>query len=108
MVACTHRLTTERNPMPTDTTDERPHPAYFVSTFYRFQKDENPEKTKLYLENLAIETDTRGLIIIGAEGFNATVCSRTLESLENFKQKTREYYSAPELFFKDSTSDVAP
>lgn len=83
-------------------------PKYFISTFYKFQKDENPEKTKLYLEQLAKLSDCRGLIIIGPEGFNATVCAKTQKNLLNFKTGICEYFRSPELFFKDSASDVCP
>ena len=81
---------------------------YLISTFYKFQKDDNPEKTKLYLENLAEKTNTRGLIIIGTEGFNATICSKTRENFESFKLGIRDYFKTPDLFFKDSCSDVKP
>lgn len=82
--------------------------VYFVSTFYKFQKDADPEKSKTFLEDLAVKTNCRGLIIIGHEGFNATVCGKTSESREIFKQAIRDYYKSPELFFKDSVSDVVP
>jgi UPF0176 protein len=82
--------------------------VYFISTFYKFQKDENPEKTKKYLEELAGAHKCRGLIIIGGEGFNATVAAKSLETLEIFKQGIREYFKAPHLFFKDSESSVSP
>lgn len=81
---------------------------YYVSTFYKFKKDHHPEKSKDFLEKLAKDTDTRGLIIIGVEGFNATVVSKTEESLKQFKKGICEYYSLPDLFFKDSISDVVP
>jgi UPF0176 protein len=82
--------------------------AYFISTFYKFQKDPNPEATQLFLENLAAKTNSRGLIIIGHEGFNATICSKTNESFEEFKQQIRDYFKTPDLFFKDSRSTVSP
>ena len=83
-------------------------PKYFISTFYKFQKDENPEKTKLYLEHIAKETDCRGLIIIGTEGFNATICAKTQESFNKFKAEICVYFKSPDLFFKDSASDLCP
>lgn len=82
--------------------------VYLISTFYKFQKDESPEKTKLFLEELATKTNSRGLIIIGPEGFNATICSKTAESFENFKQGVRDYFKTPDLFFKDSSSNISP
>ncbi len=81
---------------------------HYISTFYRFQKDASPTSTKEFLENLAMETDSRGLIIIGSEGFNATVSSHSPESLELFKQGVRNFFKVPELFFKDSQSAVSP
>lgn len=82
--------------------------TYFISTFYKFKKDPQPEKTKLFLETLARETDSRGLIIIGPEGFNATICAKTTESFEKFKAHIRDYFATPDLFFKDSISNVCP
>jgi UPF0176 protein len=82
--------------------------VFFISTFYKFQKDEIPEKTKSHLEELANQHNIRGLIIIGTEGFNATVCAKTTGSLELFKTEIKNYFQSPELFFKDSESDVCP
>jgi len=82
--------------------------VFFISTFYKFQKDADPEKTKLFLETTAVKLNVRGLIIIGGEGFNATVCAKTQASLGLFQQAVREYFSVPDLFFKDSQSDVCP
>ncbi len=84
------------------------HPEYLISTFYKFQRDENPEKTKIYLEALSEQTNSRGLIIIGTEGFNATICAKTKETLDQFKKGVCAYYNTPDLFFKDSLSDVCP
>lgn len=90
------------------TTPSAQKAVYLISTFYKFQKDENPEKTQLYLEDLATKTNCRGLIIIGTEGFNATICAKTPETFEAFKQGIREYFKVPDLFFKDSKSNVVP
>lgn len=79
-----------------------------ISTFYKFQKDPTPERTKEFLEKLAKETGSRGLIIIGHEGFNATVSNTTTTGLENFKQGIRDFFNVPDLFFKDSVSEVTP
>lgn len=81
---------------------------YFISTFYKFQKDENPEKTKEYLEELAKQTSTQGLIIIGNEGFNASVSNKNKNHLDEFKKAVVNYFKSPELFFKDSESDIRP
>lgn len=84
------------------------HNANYIATFYKFQKDATPEKTKEFLEKLAADTDTDGLIIIGHEGFNATVSSSTPAGLEKFKQGVRDFFNVPDLFFKDSVSNVKP
>lgn len=81
---------------------------HFISTFYKFQKDPTPEKTKDYLEKLAGDTDTCGLIILGHEGINSTVSSSTEAGLNQFKQGIRDFFNVPDLFFKDSFSEVKP
>jgi UPF0176 protein len=81
---------------------------HFISTFYKFQKNSELEQTKIELENLAARTQSKGLIIIGSEGFNATVSSPSPEALEEFKQGIRDFFKVPELFFKDSESNIAP
>lgn len=90
------------------TAEKSDFPKYLISTFYKFQKDSNPENTKSFLESLAEKVNARGLIIIGPEGFNATICTKTTESFESFKQGVRDYFHTPELFFKDSESSVCP
>lgn len=91
--------------MPADSAEKT---VYFVSTFYKFQKDLTPDQSKLFLEDLASKTNTRGLIIIGTEGFNATICAKNKEQLNTFKQGLCDFYKSPDLFFKDSTSTVIP
>ena len=81
---------------------------HHISTFYKFQKDASPEKTKEFLESLAEKTGARGLIVIGIEGFNATVSAGSEESLKIFKNGIRDHYKTPDLFFKDSWSEVSP
>ena len=83
-------------------------PLHFVSTFYKFKKDENPEKTKLFLEQTAEKLQVNGLIIIGHEGFNATVSANSANNLLLFKKEICQYFMTPDLFFKDSVSDIAP
>ena len=88
--------------------DSAENSVYFISTFYKFKKDADPEKTKAFLESLAALHNTRGLIIIGPEGFNATVTAKNLENLEKFKAGIRDYFRVADLFFKDSESTVCP
>ncbi len=87
---------------------------YFISTFYKFTAISEPQHFKLFLEQLAAQTKTIGLIIIGAEGINATVASPSTESLQQFKTKVTEYLghfqeSKPlNLLFKDSEAEKPP
>lgn len=90
------------------TSDSAQKAVYYVSTFYKFQKDSAPEATQRFLEDRAHSLNIRGLIIIGAEGFNATVCAKTTQSLEDFKKEIKQFFNCPDLFFKDSTSSVLP
>lgn len=81
---------------------------FFISTFYKFKKDADPEKTKAFLEACAEKHQTLGLIIIGTEGFNATVSALSAEKLQLFKNEITSYFNVPDLFFKDSVSNVSP
>lgn len=78
--------------------------TYFVSTFYKFKYLENVAEIKEKLELAAEKNHVRGLIIIGSEGFNATVSSFDSQGLENFKEFIRAEFNEPELFFKDTVS----
>lgn len=81
---------------------------YFVSTFYRFVSLPDPEKTKKDLKDAATKDDISGLMIIGHEGFNATVSAANKDSLSRFQKMICEYFNCPDLFFKDSVSAVPP
>jgi len=81
---------------------------YYVTTFYKFKSLENLEQAKTELEAKAIELRMKGLIILGSEGFNATVAGPIRENFESFKKFISEYFDVPELFFKDSESEKAP
>lgn len=81
---------------------------FYITTFYRFLKLTDLEKIQSDLENLSVETDTRGLIILGHEGFNATVSASSAEQLEKFKKSLQDYFQISDLMFKDSTSGVIP
>lgn len=85
---------------------------YFVSTFYKFKaitnSSRNLEQVKADLEAAAALHDVRGLIIIGDEGFNATISSASETGFKSFKSFICSYFSQPDLFFKDSTSHKAP
>lgn len=81
---------------------------YYVTTFYKFKTLSNPEQIKQDLEARAAELRIKGLIILGPEGFNATVSCPLVQNFEEFKNYVRTYFELPGLFFKDSQSSVAP
>lgn len=90
--------------MPTNSAE----PAYFITTFYKFAKLSNLEKIKTDLETLGGRTQTLGLIILGAEGFNATVSSTSENGLAEFKAGLSDYFKISDMMFKDSISHVSP
>ncbi|OFZ32040.1 MAG: hypothetical protein A2622_12480 [Bdellovibrionales bacterium RIFCSPHIGHO2_01_FULL_40_29] len=81
---------------------------FFISTFYKFTPIANPDDFKIFLENLALRTDTIGLIIIGTEGFNATVASTSTAGLNQFRNEILKKLEIPDLMFKDSQSQKPP
>lgn len=81
---------------------------YYVTTFYKFQPIAQPEQVKTDLETKADALRIKGLIIIGTEGFNATVACPIQKNFEEFKQFIRDYFQQPELFFKNSESPKSP
>lgn len=85
-----------------------PTSNYYVTTFYKFLKLADPAAVQKDLENKADELNVKGLIILGTEGFNSTCSAASAESFEAWKNFIREYFNAPELFFKDSYSEKAP
>ena len=85
-----------------------PSSEFYVSTFYKFKALADPAEIQAELERKAVEFGIIGLIIIGTEGFNATIASCCKDGFESFKEFIRCYFSEPELFFKDSLSDRQP
>jgi Predicted sulfurtransferase len=81
---------------------------YYVTTFYKFLVIADPAKVQKDLEDKADELNVKGLIILGTEGFNSTCAAPSVESFESWKQFIREYFTLPDLFFKDSESHKAP
>lgn len=81
---------------------------HYVTTFYKFLNLSDPAQIQKDLENKAEELNIKGLIILGHEGFNATVSAESAESFAAWKQFVREYFQQPEQFFKDSYSEKAP
>lgn len=85
-----------------------PASNYYVTTFYKFLKLADPAAVQKDLENKASDLDVKGLIILGAEGFNSTCAAPSAESFIAWKQFICEYFNLPDLFFKDSFSEKAP
>ena len=84
------------------------HAQFFITTFYQFLPLDNCEELKSFLEKLAIETDTLGLTIIGSEGINSTIASKTKVGLDTFKSEVLKKLKLKQLLFKDSESHKAP
>ena len=84
------------------------HAQFFITTFYQFLPLEKHLDFKTFLENLAVKTDTLGLTIIGSEGINSTIASKTRFGLETFKTEVLKKLNLQQLLFKDSESDQAP
>lgn len=83
-------------------------PEYFVSTFYKFKALSAPSQVQIDLEEQARLLGITGLIIIGSEGFNATIACASKIGFDEFKAFVRNYFTEPELFFKDSISKIRP
>lgn len=81
---------------------------YYVSTFYNFQKLNDPQTVKNDLVAKAKELNVKGLIITGTEGFNSTISCESESGFQQFKEFIQSYFQVPHLFFKDSTSSVDP
>jgi UPF0176 protein len=81
---------------------------HYVTTFYKFTPLASPEQVKTDLEAKAAELEVRGLIIIGPEGFNATISAAAKENFEAFQEFVRNYFQIQDLFFKNSESPKAP
>ncbi|MBC7753173.1 MAG: hypothetical protein H7Z71_02975 [Moraxellaceae bacterium] len=84
------------------------HAQYFITTFYKFTPIADLAEFKLFLENLAVETNTLGLIILGNEGVNSTIAAKTAEGLESFKNTLLQKLGLQSILFKDSKAESAP
>jgi UPF0176 protein len=85
-----------------------PSSSFAIATFYKFIHLKDLENLKAKLKAEAQKDDIRGLIILGTEGINSTVCAPSREQLENFKNYIRSEFSAPDLLFKHSSSETLP
>lgn len=81
---------------------------FFITTFYKFISIKDPVVFKIFLEDLAEKTETIGLIIIGHEGINSTVVSKSQQNLQQFKSEVLKELNLKELLFKDSTASRPP
>ncbi len=82
--------------------------SYYVTTFYRFIPLQNLTQIQMDLEKKADSLNVKGLVILSHEGFNATCAAEDSHQLVLWKNFIRLYFKIPQLFFKDSVSDVAP
>lgn len=81
---------------------------FFITTFYHFCSLDQLEKTKMDLQLIAKENNVLGLIILGTEGFNSTVCAPREHDLENFKSALQKYFKVIVDNFKDSKAELPP
>ena len=82
--------------------------THFISAFYHFTHLNNLESIKSELETKAKTLDIKGLLVLGPEGINTTCASPKKENLEAFQEWIKIRFNAPEITFKDSTSEQAP
>lgn len=80
-------------------------PKYYVTSFYKFIRLENPEQIKADLIKKAQELEIQGLWVIGKEGINSTVSSLKKTSIEELKTWIKSYFKIDHITFKDSFSD---
>ncbi len=92
----------------TPLSDKGPKLQFFISTFYHFVSLPNPEEFKSELKKQAQVLNIKGLIILGAEGFNTTSSSENRENLEAWKNFFKTRFGLEKLNNKDSISDKAP
>lgn len=85
-----------------------PTSNYYVTAFYKFLTLADVPAVQKDLEAKAEELNIKGLVILGAEGFNSTCAAPNVESFQAWKQFIRDYFQVPNLFFKDSESHKAP
>lgn len=81
---------------------------YAVATFYKFIKISDPIEMQKKLKEAAVLSNIRGLIILGHEGINSTVCAPSSEELEAFKNFIKAEFDAADLMFKHSFSEQLP
>ncbi len=94
----------------TDSASTNPS-LFFVTTFYFFKPLHPWKEVANIIEDLETEANRlsiNGLMILGPEGLNSTLCSHSNENLNTFKAWLKSYFQLSELLFKDSISEVEP
>ena len=89
-------------------TEVRVEKLFFVTSFYRFFPLAKPEELQQKILNLRSQWHLNGLIILGTEGINATVCSVSQQGLDDFKIWLKAELAWENPCFKDSQSEVPP
>jgi len=80
-----------------------------VSAFYKFVPIANERLDGVceQLEQFAAATGLKGLVVLGAEGINATVAGSP-ETIAQFKKSLSEIFPGSEFAFKDSPAEKIP
>lgn len=82
--------------------------TWHVSTFYFFTSLQNLEKIETEIMTAGSAQNAVGLFILGEEGLNSTFATPSAEQTEKLKAWLQERFQRPNLFFKDSVSDIQP
>ena len=90
--------------------EEKAMTSYLITTFYKFVRYDQARLSEIesQLESAAEKFEVKGLMILGAEGLNATVCAQQPENLTAFKQVVRDLVNDQKLLFKDSSAPKPP
>lgn len=82
----------------------------YISSFYCFKSliSSELENAKKKLKEKASELNVRGLMILGTEGVNTTLCAEDQESLNNFISYVKSYFQLSDFPVKESVADKHP
>ncbi len=83
---------------------------YFITTFYCFKSLSSTQidEIKCLLNEFGKPKGMLGLMILGNEGINATVCAPSPEILTGFKELIMKIFELTLADFKDSSTDSKP
>ncbi len=81
---------------------------HHIAAFYYFFPIDNLNQIKTDLQEIALKTETLGLIILAPEGINATISNSEADQLQSFKNLVLNYFKIDVLKFKDSVSEIKP